>query len=93
MAWTRTVDIKAAFMGGDPSQAREHGKAVATILREKLGDVMDLSIGDETVDGLCNSDLDLIALDFEDIQDAEDFDNVLERLYDWADDNRVWLGI
>lgn len=91
--WARTVNIKSVFRDGNPADAREHGQAVAKLLREELGDVMALSIGDETADGLCNQDLDLIALDFEDIQDAEDFDDVLERLYDWADDNRVWLGI
>lgn len=91
--WAREVDIKAIFRGGDPADAREHGRAVAALLREKLGDVLDLSIGDETDDGLINSDLDLVVLDFEDIADADDFDDVLERLYDWADDNRVWLGL
>lgn len=91
--WSRVVDIKRVFKDGDPAEAREHGKAVAAILRDKLGDVMDLSMAEETPDGLRNQDLDLIALDFDDITDADDFDDVLERLYDWADDNRVWLGI
>ena len=39
--------------------------------------------------GLLNQDyikeLDNIAIGFDNIEDMEDFDNVLEQLYDWAD--------
>lgn len=40
------------------------------------------------------------AMDYEDLvseiandtEDVEDFDNIWQRMYDWADYNKVWLG-
>jgi hypothetical protein len=30
--------------------------------------------------------------DSEDINSINDYDNLLKELYDWADDNRVWIN-
>lgn len=39
-------------------------------------------------------DLDMLLDDLENFGDAtvEDFDETLDRIYDWADENRIWLG-
>lgn len=28
----------------------------------------------------------------DDVNDVNDYDNILAEIYDWADDNRVWLN-
>ena len=93
--WNRVIKgygaISEAYKA-DEIDAQEAGRRLAALLREKIGDVIELSLGDETVDGLSNNlNIDTIVLDFEQIEDVEDFDNVLDHLYDWADDNLVWI--
>ncbi len=65
---------------------------MAALLREQLADVLALGPGEETRDGIANNlNFDLTVLDFDAITDADDFDSVLDNLYDWADENRVWI--
>ena len=32
-----------------------------------------------------------LAMDFSDVKCVENFDDVMERLYDWSDENGVWI--
>lgn len=93
--WKRTVDIKACFKDREDGDSRQYGKEIAALLRKKLADVLSLDMDDETRDGIeFDFDFEMIVLDFDDIIGGQDdFNEVLARLYDWADYQRVWLGI
>lgn len=93
--WNRTIkgygDISEAY-DADEIDAQEAGRRMAALLREQIADVLALGPGEETRDGLMNNGtIDLTVMDFDAIEDVEDFDNVLGNLYDWADDNLVWI--
>jgi hypothetical protein len=93
--WNRTITgyrtISEAYEEGKIG-AREAGTRMAALLRDQLADVLDLAPGEETADGIANNlNFDLTVLDFDDITDEDDFDSVLDNLYDWADENRVWI--
>ncbi len=75
--WKRTVNIKEFI---DPSQTAD---VVALQIRDRL-------IG---VFGSPDQELADILVMFEKVETVEDCDAVLARLYDWADENRVWLGL
>lgn len=38
----------------------------------------------------CFNDFDIID-EFKEVYDIEDFDNIIEELYDYADYNRIWI--
>ncbi len=75
--WKRTVNIKEFI---DPSQT---------------ADVVALQIRDRLIGAFGSPDQELadILVMFEDVETVEDCDAALERLYDWADAERVWLGL
>ena len=75
--WEKTVNIKDLL---DPSQT---------------ADVVGMRIRDRLINafGSPNFELADIIVDFESVGTVEECDDVLERLYDWADDNNVWLGL
>ncbi|KKN01038.1 hypothetical protein LCGC14_1131660 [marine sediment metagenome] len=75
--WTRTVNIKTFLDATQPAGV------VAKRIRAKL-------VAAFSVPGF---ELGSIIGDFEDVQTIEECDDVLERLYDWADANDVWLGL
>ena len=75
--WKRTVNIKDLI---DPSQPAD---VVADSIRVRLVHAFgspDFVLAD-------------IITDFGTVGSAEECDGVLDRLYDWADDNDVWLGL
>lgn len=75
--WIKTVNIKTFIDETQPADV------VAERIRAKLVrafPVPDFTLGD-------------IIADFEDVQTIEECDDTLERLYDWADANNVWLGL
>ena len=80
-------DIRGAHTAGTMTVPQMAGE-VARRLREKsLRWLADFHVSDELEDVIAN---------FEDIAehggDVDDFDGVLESLYDWADDdNRMWI--
>lgn len=77
MNWKRIVNIKDLL---DPSQPAD---LVADNIRGRLIDAFgspDFVLAD-------------IITDFGSVGTVEECDGVLERLYDWADANRVWLGL
>ena len=75
--WKRTVDIKGLI---DPSQPVD---IVADNIRIRLLEAF----------GSPDFELAEILIDFEDVGTVEECDEILVRLYDWADENRVWLGL
>ena len=75
--WKRTVNIKDLI---DPLQTAD---VVALCIRDRL-------IG---AFGAPDQELADILVMFEDVETVEDCDFALARLYDWADLNRVWLGV
>lgn len=87
--WLVTVNIKD-LLGEDESP--EAVIAAATGIRQRMANLSSSPLA---------NDLDLMALgdilsDFADIveaPDVSDFNGVLDGLYDWADANRVWLGL
>ena len=75
--WTKTVNIKPFIDETQPADV------VAERIRAKLVTafpVPGFELGD-------------IIADLEGVQAVEECDDVLERLYDWADANDVWLGL
>ena len=50
-------------------------------------------IKDSSLIGKSGRDLNSIAGDLELAQDVEEFDDILETLYDYADEHRIWLGL
>ena len=85
MEWKTTVNIKP-LIGEDDSEegAERAGDLIGALLSLKLL-VHDQYATDQTlrniIDGLSN------------VADVDEFNDVLEDLYDWADENRVWLGL
>ena len=75
--WKRTVHIKDLI---DQTQT---------------ADVVALHIRDRLIGAFGSPDFTLadIITDFETVSTVEECDDVLERLYDWADANDVWLGL
>lgn len=91
MAWRKTVNIKEFIREGDqsPEGARVVAGQIASLLRSKLR---------QEIEGTEDFTLDLIVEELEDLSGSsdatvEDLDHMLSELYDWADGNRVWLGI
>ena len=75
--WIKTINIKPFIDETQPASV------VAKNIRTKLANA--ISYPDLT--------LSLILDDFEEVQTVEDCDDVLNRLYDWADTNDIWLGL
>ena len=75
--WGKTVNIKDLL---DPSQT---------------ADVVAMHIRGRLINAFGSPDFELadIIVDFESVGTVEECDDVLERLYDWADVNDVWLGL
>lgn len=84
--WKRTIDIKNCLTEDvSDEECQRVAKSVAAVLHNAFAGV-----------NLEEEDYDLyeIVLDLdESVLDVEDLNNVLSDLYDWADDNDVWLGV
>ena len=81
--WKRTVNIRDLI---DPSQPAD---VVALNIHNKLVKAFSGS----SPFGRPDMEFANILADFEDVETVEDCDNALGRLYDWADAERVWLGL
>ncbi len=85
MRWTTTVNIKP-LIGTDTSEegAKRAGDLISSLLSLRLL-VKDHYATDQTlrniIDGLAA------------VENTEEFNGVLGDLYDWADENSVWLGL
>jgi hypothetical protein len=91
------VTIKLPFFNDDTVSIQEKAKRIATKLRDAFGltdvdiDIMDIDDADdinELVDVIYN--LERVAT-FNDVQAYDEIDDVLDSMYNWADDNRVWI--
>lgn len=86
--WIKTVDIKDLLTDDDsPENAVKVGLAMAERLRSRLAGYLD-----------DDPDFEEIVNDFEAVGDAQQFalsafNDTMNRLYDWADGERIWLGI
>ena len=79
--WRYTCDIKQHFMYGDFTE-KDFPKCRDAIVAE-LKTARDFSTDYE---------LEEIVEWLEDAPDLDEFNAVLSNLYDWADDNLVWMG-
>lgn len=86
--WVATLNV-ASFYHDDELSLAERAKMMAAAIRSKFPKRVDIE-SDEFDD-----ELDLCAEEFEEIGsgdvDASEFDTVLDRLYDWADSESVWV--
>lgn len=80
--WDGRVSINELIRNGDPDDASGVAAAVATRLRN--------SNWYRTSDEFSN--LRGAVEELEDVEDADDFDAVMETIYDLADDDRIWLN-
>lgn len=92
--WLTTVNIKDLLSEDDSEEAVI---AAATGIVERLQPLTDPALGGSLVDSIDASTLSEILDSFRDLAernpDVDEFNWVLAGLYDWADDNRVWLGL
>lgn len=84
--WKHWIDVKAHIKDEDSAQ-----KVSAGVLQE----IERLQVKKVFKE---DAELQLIADDFEYLSDDPDatddqFNKVLERFYDWADENDVWMGL
>lgn len=81
--WKRTVNIKP-LIGEDSSDsgAQECARNISALLQDKL---MDLLTHDGDLMGIVDG--------FEAVETCDDVNDTLDSLYDWADQNRIWLGL
>lgn len=85
--WRWGVRIKHLLSGGDSDEiAQNIAPKIAARLRRALPGLVDVE--SEEFD----DDLDSICYDLDDVKTVNDLNDALERLYDWADINRLWLG-
>lgn len=100
--WTRTIDIKTILYryegDGSDSTAATIAHAIATLFQTSVPDLLDARL--PTYD----ADLQMIVDQLEQVRGddyaddpsysvRQDVDDRLEELYDWADRERVWLGL
>lgn len=88
--WDYRIQIKQ-LLGDDDSDetARKTGAQVAAILRRSAWFRDDAQRAEERGG---ESEVALCAEEFDDIDDADHFNGVLDRLYDLADADRAWIG-
>lgn len=79
--WKQHLPVQAALDKidvDDPSSINEGAKRIVEILNNFNCNMDDICLGFE--------------YDFADVEDVEDFDYYLGLLYDWADDELIWIG-
>lgn len=88
--WRKTIDIKPLIhrdqANTDPTYVAGLGKEVASLVRAKTTEAdwtMSLEDALEMMEDI----------DPEDDEAVDMFNGALSELYDWADRERVWLGI
>ena len=91
--WTKTVDFKALMKPykdkTDLDSLKELGVKFAALMKAELG--MYLDSASDSFD----YDLDELHDRFNDgdFEYVDEFDELLNELYDWCDANRIWTGI
>lgn len=86
MSWSHNVKIGTIWQAleNEDITVNESAKLIASKLRTLVPRVDNDGYVAIELEELCD---DLVA----DAHDAESFDDVWERVYDWADRNRVWI--
>ena len=89
--WQKTIDIKKDLYS-DNLSLKEKAQKIYNLLKSEL----------ESSDSQSTKRLRVFSLDLEagldlleeagEVDDVELFDEGLALIYDWADENRVWLG-
>lgn len=88
--WDRRLTIKHLLTSDDSDEnAQEVGRKIAAILRASDWLKADKEENDERLGG---SEVEQVAEEFEDIEDLDHFNLVLDSLYDLADADRVWIA-
>lgn len=82
--WKATLDIREDW------QAAEREQISVQVLCERLIPKLE-DIGRKLNDNLSDFITELQEIVDDPNAEFDDFDEVLEDLYDWADDNRVWV--
>lgn len=103
--WSRKIDIKAILRENQSSEDHAviaaKANAIAKLLRAQVPAYMfDITHPEfdfdfvDTVEMLEECTVSALASDLENgVEATEMLNGWLESLYDWADENRVWLGI
>lgn len=82
--WEKSIKVKDILEWKD---AIASGKEMSNRIVDQLAECMDseaITFDDELAD---------IEYSFRHVADIDDFNNILEQFYDWADEKRVWLGL
>lgn len=85
MNWNKKINIRPiteADKGTDKSAALTSKKLAAYLLKE---------LHSYNTGGVC--EIALIIKEMKNVKTQCEANSALERLYDWADESRVWLGI
>lgn len=86
--WRHRVDIKSTLRKFESKNELADLREFAAEIKEQLCSI--------AVTGLAKTELNQLMQELRDAADTEDVeevDSVLSDLYDWADRERVWLGI
>ena len=84
MKWLETIDIKQ-FLNQDV--------AVENLTEEDVKDSAEKIAATLSVSKFKDADLAFLCSDLKNTKDVEAFEFVLNRIYDWADRRKVWLGL
>ena len=88
--WDHRLTIKHLLTSDDSDEsAKESGRDIAKALRASSWLKADI---EENRDCLGYSEVEQVAEEFEDIEDLDHLNLVLDSLYDLADADRVWIA-
>lgn len=96
MAWAYQIDISDIWDGVADGEIgpKAGGRDIANRIRETIPDTflrgrsIFRSIGQPPTE----SGKEILAI-LEEASDKDDLENAMDMLWDWADDNRVWIGV
>lgn len=93
--WKAAVDIKSILVTVGSVPTKTECAEAANKIATRLKDGLPASLRNEEINELIEEFAETKADAFDDDPSysvEEDVNNMLQRLYDWADQNRVWLG-
>ncbi len=81
--WILRIDIKECITDDDGDAAAEYAiMSIRELISTAIPESWRQNFGD----------IDAILSEMEDVDDMNWANSILESLYDWADENSVWLG-
>lgn len=88
--WIKTLNIKDLLSeDNSPEEARRLAGEISTRLRTLPPGMLN----DREMQGILEAFGEISETGAVQTESVDEFNNVLTMLYDWADVNRVWLGI